>query len=70
MLGVQCEVCAVIGLISLGGSYMAETIRSEPKSVEKTQLESAANPGMVKRLTMKEDVQNADIDKICRKDVC
>lgn len=52
----SAEVCAVIGLTFLGGSYMAEAIRSGLEAVEKTQLESAASLGMGKWLTMKEIV--------------
>lgn len=48
------EVCAVIGLAFLGGSYMSESIRSGLESVEKTQIESAAALGMSKALTMRE----------------
>lgn len=52
----SAEVCAVIGLTFLGGSYMAEAIRSGLEAVEKTQLESAASLGMGRWLTMKEVV--------------
>lgn len=55
-LTFSAEVCAVIGLTFLGGSYMAEAIRSGLEAVEKTQLESAASLGMGKWLTMKEVV--------------
>ena len=48
------ECCAVIGLAFLGGSYMAESLRSGLESVEKTQIESAHSLGMSKALTMKE----------------
>ncbi|MGN0173380.1 MAG: amino acid ABC transporter permease [Acutalibacteraceae bacterium] len=50
------ETCAVIGLSFLGGSYMAESLRSGLESVDKVQLESAASLGMGKALTMKEVV--------------
>lgn len=46
--------CAVIGLTFLGGSYMAESMRSGLESIEKTQLESAASLGMGRLLMMKE----------------
>lgn len=48
------EVCAIVGLAFLGGSYMSESIRSGLESVEKSQIESAASLGMSKVLTMKE----------------
>ncbi|MBQ8895122.1 MAG: amino acid ABC transporter permease [Clostridia bacterium] len=50
----SAEVCAIVGLTFLGGSYMAESIRSGLESVEKSQIESAASLGMSKALTMKE----------------
>lgn len=51
---LSAEACAVIGLTFLGGSYMAESMRSGLESVEKTQLESAYSLGMSKTLTMRE----------------
>ena len=48
------EVCAVIGIAFLGGSYMTETLRSGLESVDKIQEESAASLGLNKWLTMKE----------------
>lgn len=51
---LSSEVCAVIGLAFLGGSYMSESIRSGLEAVEKTQLESASSLGMNKFLIMKE----------------
>lgn len=50
----SAEVCAIVGLAFLGGSYMSESIRSGLESIEKTQIESAASLGMGKLLTMKE----------------
>ena len=50
----SAEVCAIVGLAFLGGSYMSESIRSGLESVEKSQIESAASLGMSKLLTMKE----------------
>lgn len=50
----SAEVCAVIGLAFLGGSYMAESLRSGLESVEKSQIESAASLGMGRMLTMRE----------------
>lgn len=51
---LSAEVCAIIGLAFLGGSYMSESIRSGLESIEKTQIESAASLGMSRVLTMKE----------------
>ena len=55
-LGVvlSAEQCAVIGLTFLGGSYMAESMRSGLESIERSQIESAASLGMGRLLTMKE----------------
>ena len=50
----SAELCAIIGLAFLGGSYMSESIRSGLESVEKSQIESAASLGMSKALMMKE----------------
>lgn len=50
----SAEVCAIVGLAFLGGSYMSESIRSGLESVEKSQIESAVSLGMSKTLTMKE----------------
>lgn len=50
----SAEVCAVVGLAFLGGSYMAESMRSGLESIEKIQIESASSLGMSKMLTMKE----------------
>lgn len=50
----SAEVCAIVGLAILGGSYMSESIRSGLESVEKSQIESAASLGMSKALTMKD----------------
>lgn len=40
-LVLSAEVCAVVGLTFLGGSYMTEAIRSGLESIEKSQIESA-----------------------------
>ena len=55
-LGVvwSAEVCAIVGIAFLGGSYMSESIRSGLESVERSQIESAASLGMSPALTMKE----------------
>lgn len=50
----SAEVCAIVGLAFLGGSYMSESVRSGLESVEKSQIESAMSLGMSKALTMKE----------------
>ena len=50
----SAEICAIVGLTFLGGSYMSESLRSGLESVEKSQIESAASLGMGKALTMKE----------------
>ena len=50
----SAEICAIVGLAFLGGSYMSESIRSGLESVEKSQIELAASLGMSKLLTMKE----------------
>ena len=53
-IGVKwsAEVCAVVGLTFLGGSYMAEAIRSGLESVDTIQLESAASLGFDSRQTL------------------
>ena len=51
---LSAESCAVIGLTFLGGSYMAESMRSGLESIEKSQIESAASLGMGQVMTMKE----------------
>lgn len=43
---VSSEGCAIIGLIFLGGSYMAGAFRSGLEAVEKSQVESAASLGL------------------------
>ena len=55
-LGVvlSAESCAVIGLTFLGGSYMAESLRSGLESIEKSQIESAESLGMGQLLVMRE----------------
>lgn len=53
---LSSEACAVIGLAFLGGSYMAESLRSGLESIEPAQLEAAASLGMGRRLTMAEVV--------------
>ena len=40
------ELCAIIGLTFLGGSYMAEAFRSGIEAVDKIQMESALSLGM------------------------
>lgn len=52
----SAEVCAIVGLAFLGGSYMAESIRSGFESIDKVQLESAKSLGLGRWLTMREVV--------------
>ncbi len=40
------EMCAIVGLTFLGGSYMAEAFRSGIEAVDKIQMESALSLGM------------------------
>lgn len=47
------EVCAIIGLTFLGGSYMAEAFRSGMESVDKIQEESALSIGLTHRQAMR-----------------
>ncbi|MCR4741373.1 MAG: amino acid ABC transporter permease [Treponema sp.] len=49
-LGIKLssEACAIIGLTFLGGSYMAESIRSAIESVSKNQIESGLCLGLSK----------------------
>lgn len=50
---LTAEVCGVIGLAFLGGSYMAEAFRSGLESVDKVQEESALSLGMTKLQAMR-----------------
>ncbi len=43
---MSAEVCGVVGLAFLGGSYMAKAFRSGLESVEPIQSESAISLGM------------------------
>ena len=45
---MSAEVCGVVGLAFLGGSYMAEAFRSGLEAVEPIQKESAANAGTLR----------------------
>ncbi|MCH5296936.1 MAG: amino acid ABC transporter permease [Ruminococcus sp.] len=45
-ISISAEMCGVVGLGLLGGSYMAETFRSGLEAVDKIQLESAMSLGM------------------------
>lgn len=49
----SAQTCAIVGLTFLGGSYMAETMRSGLESVDRIQLESAASLGFSPRQTMR-----------------
>lgn len=51
---LSAQQCAIIGLTFLGGSYMAESMRSGLESVGKSQIESAESLGMGRLLTMEE----------------
>ena len=53
-LGLQLspELCGIIGLAFLGGSYMAESFRSGLETIEPIQRESALSLGMTNRQTM------------------
>lgn len=53
---LSAETCAIIGLTFLGGSYMAESIRSGFEAIDKVQIESAESLGLTRWLTMKEVV--------------
>jgi polar amino acid transport system permease protein len=46
---LSSEECAIIGLIFLGGSYMAEAFRSGLEAVADSQLESGLSLGLTKR---------------------
>lgn len=54
-IGIQTDpqVCGVIGLAFLGGSYMAEAFRSGLDAVEKVQTESALSLGMSRLQVMR-----------------
>lgn len=54
-LGIRlsADICGVIGLAFLGGSYMAEGFRSGLEAVEKIQGESAASLGMTGAQSMR-----------------
>lgn len=45
-ISISAEGCAIIGLIFLGGSYMAEAFRSGLEAIEPIQKESAISLGM------------------------
>ena len=48
-LSISAEVCGIMGLALLGGSYMAESIRSGLEAIPKSQNESAFALGLNKR---------------------
>jgi len=52
-LHISGETCATLGLAFLGGSYMAEAIRSGIESVPKSQHESAAALGLTNSQIMR-----------------
>lgn len=43
---LDAEVCAIAGLIFLGGSYMAESFRSGFEAIKKSQIEIGASLGL------------------------
>lgn len=43
---LDAEVCAIVGLIFLGGSYMAESFRSGFEAIKKNQIEIGASLGL------------------------
>ena len=47
------EICGIIGLTFLGGSYMIETFRSALETIDKIQKESAMSLGLNKWQTMR-----------------
>lgn len=53
---LSAKACAIIGITFLGGSYMAESIRSGFDAIDKAQLESAQSLGLGQWLAMKEVV--------------
>ncbi len=53
-LSISAEVCGAVGLGLLGGSYMAETIRSGLDAVPNSQIEGAKVLGMKPVLTFRE----------------
>lgn len=51
-ISLTANMCGVIGLAFLGGSYMSEAFRSSLESVNKIQFESSYSLGMSKNQTM------------------
>ena len=49
----NAEICGIVGLAFLGGSYMAEAFRSGLESIEPIQTESAMSLGMDHAQTMR-----------------
>lgn len=47
-ISISAEVCGVLGLALLGGSYMAEAFRSGLEAIESIQMESALSLGMTR----------------------
>lgn len=45
-ISISAEMCGIVGLALLGGSYMAEAFRSGLEAVEPIQMESALSLGM------------------------
>lgn len=49
----NAEICGIVGLSFLGGSYMTEAFRSGLEAVDRVQLESAESLGMNRLQTMR-----------------
>lgn len=49
----SAQTCAIVGLTFLGGSYMAEALRSGLEAIDPIQLESAQALGMKKRQALR-----------------
>ncbi len=52
-LTLSSEMCAIMGLTFLGGSYMSEAFRSGLEAVEKIQMESGLSIGLSKMQVMR-----------------
>lgn len=50
---LDSEICAVVGLAFLGGSYMAEAFRSGLEAIEKIQMESGLSIGLTHSQVMR-----------------
>lgn len=50
---ISAEVCGMVGLALLGGSYMAEAFRSGIEAVDKIQIESSVSLGLTRAQCMR-----------------